>query len=131
MTADALYTQQTFCLGVILALGDYLLAAYGNQPSLSEDLRLFFAEPPADCRDWRTASTCEKWHGRLEMRELIASTELNEFLLKQWAGVEQVFRLRRRVERPLYCTEQIISGITSLTPQAAPLERLVALIRGH
>jgi hypothetical protein len=47
---------------------------------LEEDLRLFFNEPPADCRDWRQAQTWNKGHGRLERRDLIASTELNEFL---------------------------------------------------
>jgi len=39
---------------VIAAGGDYLLMAKGNQPTLREDLRLFFCDPTADCRDWRT-----------------------------------------------------------------------------
>lgn len=131
LSADALHTQHAFCLGVRLALGDSLLFAKGNQPTLYEDLRLFFTEPPLDCRDWRTTSTCEKGRGRLERREIVASTELNEFLGKQWLGVAQVFCLRRRVQRPLYCTQQMVYGLTSLSPQQAGPERLQALIRGH
>ena len=38
-----------------------------------------------------TARTVDKGHGRLEIRELVTSTELNEFLEAQWAGVAQVF----------------------------------------
>jgi hypothetical protein len=75
VSADALHTQQAFCLGVTLAGGDYVLFAKGNQPTLHEDLRLFFHEPPLDCRDWRMAHTCDTGHGRLEMRDLVASTE--------------------------------------------------------
>jgi hypothetical protein len=48
---------------------------------LRDDLPLFFSEPPADCQDWRTARTCDKGHGQLELRELVASIELNDFLL--------------------------------------------------
>jgi hypothetical protein len=54
--------------------------AKDNQATLADDLRLFFTEPPPDCQDWRTARSVNKGHGRLEIRELVASTELNEFL---------------------------------------------------
>lgn len=131
VSADALHTQHAFCLGVTGAHGDYVLVAKGNQATLESDLRLFFTEPPVDCRDWRTAQTCEKGHGRLQWRELIASTELNEFLARSWSGVAQVFCLRRRVEKPLYCTQEVVYGITSLTPAQADPQRLLALVRAH
>lgn len=131
ISADALHTQHTFCEAVVAAGGDYLLFAKGNQPTLKEDLRLFFSEPPADCRDWRTAETWNVGHGRLEHRALVASTELNDFLARPWIGVGQVFRLRRRISKPLVCTQQTVYGFTSLTPQQASPERLLALIREH
>jgi len=37
----------------------------------------FGVEPPADCQDWRTARTVDKGHGRLEIREVVASTALS------------------------------------------------------
>lgn len=131
ISADALHTQHAFCQAVVAVGGDYLLFAKGNQPTLKEDLRLFFDEPPVDCRDWRTAETFNAGHGRLEQRTLVASTELNDFLAKSWSGVAQVFRLRRRVSKPLVCTEQIVYGLTSLTPQKAGPQRLLELSRAH
>ncbi len=131
ISADALYTQKRFCQEVIASQGDYLLFAKGNQPTLLHDLRLFFGEPPLDCLDWRTDSMADKGHGRLTTRLIQVSTELNEFLLRDWYGVGQVFCLRRRVEYPLKCTQEYVYGITSLTPkQAGPL-RLLELIRDH
>jgi predicted transposase YbfD/YdcC len=131
VSADALHTQRAFCLGTILAGGEYLLVAKGNQATLEEDLRLFFTEPPLDCQDWRIASQSNTGHGRLEQRLLIASTELNDFLAKEWHGVGQVFCLRRRVHKPLYCTQEWVYGITSLTPSQADPQRLLSLIRDH
>src|SRR5262249_28465213 len=96
-----------------------------------EDLRLFFTEPPPDCRDWREAATCNKGHGRLEQRALIATTELNEFLASTWPGVAQVFCLRRSVERRGQVCHQPVYGISSLSPKQADASRLLALVRAH
>jgi hypothetical protein len=74
-----------------------VLIAKGNQALLRDDLQLFFSEPPADCRDWRTARTVDTGHGRLEIREVVVSTELNDFLAREWTGVAQVFQLTRTV----------------------------------
>jgi hypothetical protein len=129
VSADALHTQQAFCLGVTLAGGDYVLVAKGDQPTLQEDLRLFFHEPPVGGRDWRTAHSCDTGHGRLEMRDLVASTELNDFLCKPWVGLTQVFRLRRRVCKSLVCTQEMVYGFTSLTPTQVGSQRLLELVR--
>lgn len=69
--------------------------------------------------------------GARENRWLWASTELNDLLAQDWSGVGQVFRLRRRVEHALKCTQEIVYGITSLTPQRADASRLLALNRAH
>src|SRR5450631_4242091 len=66
ISADALYTQHSFCQEVIAAGGDYLLIVKHNQPTFYEDLSLFFREPPLDCLDWRTDSRNTKGHGRRE-----------------------------------------------------------------
>jgi len=131
ISADALYTQQRFCHQVIAAGGDYLLFVKGNQPTLLQDLRLFFDEPPLDCLDWRTVTLSEKGHGRLTSRQIQASRELNDFLARDWYKVGQVFCLRRRVHYPLKCTQEYVYGITSLTPKRAGPQRLLTLIRNH
>lgn len=131
ISADALYTQKHFCQEVIAAGGDYLLVVKQNQPTLHEDLRLFFQEPPLDCLDWRTGSMADKGHGRLATRLIHVSTELNDFLARDWYGVAQVFCLRRRVEHRLKCTQEYVYGITSLTPKRADPLRVMDVIRDH
>jgi predicted transposase YbfD/YdcC len=131
ISADALHTQRAFCLETVLAGGAYLLMAKGNHPTLQQDLQLFFTEPPLDCLDWRIEAETHTGHGRLEQRQLIASTELNDFLAKEWYGIQQVFCLRRRVHKPLYCTQEWVYGITSLSPSRADPQRLLSLLRGH
>lgn len=131
ISADALHTQHHFCFTVRRWEGHYVLVAKANQPTLAEDLRLFFDEPPADCRDWRQGRTVEKGHGRLEIRELIASTELNDFLASDWAGVAQVFQLTRTVIEDGQTRREVVYGISSLSPAQASPERLLDLVRAH
>src|SRR5207248_5506429 len=131
ISADALHPQHAFCLSVTQWDGDYVLIAKGNQSTLHDDLQLFFSEPPADCRDWRTARSVDKGHGRLEIRELLASTELNDFLAGQWAGVAQVFRLTRTVIEQSKTRTEVVYGITSLSPTHASAQRLLELVREH
>ena len=69
LSADARPSQCAFCARVTRWKGHYVLIAKGNQSTLREDLQLFFSEPPLDCRDWRTARTVDKGHGRLEIRD--------------------------------------------------------------
>ena len=131
ISADALYTHQSFCQEVVASGGNYLLWVKHNQPTLHEDLRLFFREPPLDCVDWRTDSKAEKGHGRQTSRQIQVSTELNDFLARDWYEVGQVFCLRRRVEYPLKCTQEYVYGITSLTPSQADTFCLLDLVQEH
>jgi len=131
ISADALYTHKAFCQEVIASGGHYLLCVKRNQPTLHEDLRLFFQDPPLDCLAWRADSMANKGHGRQTSRTLQVSTELNDFLARDWQGVGQVFCLRRRVQYPLKCTQEYVYGITSLTPKQADPFRLLELIRAH
>ncbi len=131
ISADALHTQCTFCGDVTHGGGYFLLVAKGNQPTLRDDLHLFFSEPPADCQDWRQARTVDKGHGRLEIRELVASTELNEFLADKWTGGAQVFRLVRTVTKKGKTSQEVVYGLTALSPAQAGAEDLLALVREH
>ena len=98
---------------------------------MRDDLQLFFSEPPVDCRDWRTARTVDKGHGRLEIREIVVSTELNEFLASKWTGVAQVFRLTRTVTEDGQTHTEVVYGISSLSPRQASAARLLELVREH
>jgi predicted transposase YbfD/YdcC len=131
ISADAMFTYASFCLQVIQAGGASVLIAKANHPTLQEDLRLFFAEPPADCRDWRLAVSWHKGHGRLERRELVASTGLNEFLAKQWPGVAQVFRLTRTIQHKGHTRHEVVYGLTSRSPAQSTAAHLLDAVRGH
>jgi predicted transposase YbfD/YdcC len=131
ISADALHTQHTFCTCVRRWKGHFVLIAKDNQACLRQDLELFFSEPPPDCRDWRTAHTVDKGHGRLERREIVVSTELNEFLAGTWTGVAQVFRLTRTVREDGHTSVEVVYGITSLSPTQADADRLLELVREH
>jgi predicted transposase YbfD/YdcC len=131
ISADALHTQHAFCTAVDGGAGFYLLIAKANQPTLHDDLQLFFTEPPADCRDWRTARTVNKGHGRLEIREITVSTELNEFLAGKWTGVKQVFRLVRTVRENGQTRQEIVYGLTNLSPAQASADQLLTFVREH
>jgi hypothetical protein len=80
--------------------------------------------------DAQTATSCGKGHGRIERRELITSTWLNDYLA-DWPGVQQVFRLVRRRTAGGKTTEEVVYGITSLGRCAADAERLLELSRAH
>lgn len=91
ISADALYTQKVFCQEVIASGGEYLLVVKRNQPGFSEDLRLFFQNLPLDCTDWRTDGLADKGHGRQTHRLIQVSTELNEYLARDWREVGRSF----------------------------------------
>ena len=134
LTGDALFCQRTLCQQVVAAGGDYLLLVKENQGTLYRDLQLLFDPPSAITAlpliDRRVARTVECGHGRsLEIRELIASTDLHAYL--EWPGVRQVFRLERTWREHGKAKRALHYGITSVTPQDADPARLLALRRGH
>ncbi len=137
VTGDALYCDRDFCTTIIDADGDYLIIVKENQATLLHAIATLFASR-ADAAlraaslpvwDMRQATTVDKGHGRLEVRHLTASTELNDYL--DWPGVAQVMLIERtwweRGERKT----AVRYGITSLPPTSADAPRLLALVRGH
>ena len=80
--------------------------------------------------------TVDKGHGRLEQREIWASTELNDYV--NFPHVAQVFCIRRtttdlegKVLKGRKSTTETVYGLTSLSPQQASPARLLAYNRGH
>jgi len=134
MTGDALFCQRSLCQQVVAAGGDYLLLVKENQGALYRDLQLL-CDPPAGfpaapLTDRRVAHTMESGHGRtLERRELVASTDLNDYL--DWPEVQQVFCLERSWREHGKAKRMRHYGITSLPPEVADPARLLALRRGH
>jgi predicted transposase YbfD/YdcC len=131
ISADAMHTQQWFCRKITLYEGDYLLIAKNNQPTMREDLELFFEDPDADRSRWQCATFVDKGHGRLEKRVITTSTEMRDWFAKEWCGIEQVFRVQRWVTKKGRTSYEVVYGITSLTPQQADAHLIGELIRAH
>jgi hypothetical protein len=75
--------------------------------------------------------TDEKAHGRLEIRRIWTSTALNDYVDFPHCGqVARIERIRTKVSTGVSTREQV-AIITSLSPEDASPEELLALVRGH
>jgi len=118
--------------------GNYLWTVKGNQPQLLQDLQDWFdltieLLPGMGClpKDFRSATVTSKAHGRLEVRTLITSSQLNDFL--DWPFLQQVFKLERTVTilKTGKKRHEIVYGVTSLAAeQASPLQ-LLQMLRSY
>jgi predicted transposase YbfD/YdcC len=134
LTGDALLCQRALCQQVRAAGGDYLLLVKANQPTLYQALAWLFDPPgawgvPLPLRDCRSVERTEKGHGRLETRQLVASTDLTAYV--DWPGLAQVVRIERTWTARGVTKQQRHYGITSLPPPIGTAERRLALKRGH
>ncbi len=137
VTGDAMLAQRELSAQIVEGGGEYLWTVKGNQDRLQEDIELLFA--PESCvpgfspshKDFCTATTREKGHGRLERRTLTASSQLKGYL--SWPHAEQVFRLERHFVRIAdgKVMEETTYGVTSLTKEQATPDRLLQLRRAH
>ena len=75
--------------------------------------------------------TVDKGHGRLEIRRLWASTELNGYL--EFPHHQQVMRIERITEtlKTGKIRHEIVYGVTSLSPEKASPQLLLTLNREH
>jgi predicted transposase YbfD/YdcC len=137
VAADALHTQRALSVQILAAGGAYLWRVKENQPLLRAEIAELFTADPRTVEggrvrhDLRTARQITKGHGRREIRQLTASTELQGY--SDWPGLEQVFRLEReRLEtKSGKQTREVSYGLTSLTPADASPARLLALTRAY
>jgi len=137
VTGDALLTQRELSAQIVEAGGEYVWTVKDNQPQLEQDIATLFG--PETCapgfspcqKDFATATTCGKGHGRLEQRALTASSMLQGYA--KWPYAAQVFRLERRSVRIRdgLRMEKVTYGVTSLTAEEANPGRLLQLVREH
>jgi predicted transposase YbfD/YdcC len=144
LTGDAIFCQRNLCVQVVEAGGDYFFAVKSNQPNLEDAIRLLF-EPPSEAETRRvgfeapaplaitTGKVAEVGHGRVEVRQIKASSELAEYA--NWPYLAQVVEIKRtwRTQRNGVYLEQSESwlGVTSLPREVADLKRLLELKREH
>lgn len=135
---DALHTQRQISIQIGKAGGNYLWTVKGNHPQLLQDLQDWFDDkvllvpgqgyPP---KDFCSASVTNKGHGRLEVRTLTTSSQLNDFL--DWPFLQQVFQLHRTITilKTKQTRQETIYGVTSLSAAQASPAQLLAMLRSY
>jgi predicted transposase YbfD/YdcC len=68
VTIDAMGCQRGIATAIRAKGADYLLALKDNQPSLADEVRLFFDQPPTGDDDPPVHTTTDADHGRIETR---------------------------------------------------------------
>jgi predicted transposase YbfD/YdcC len=136
VVGDAMQTQRELSVQVLEGGGDYVWFVKENQPTLLAEIEELFMPPPitpghsAPARDFVQASKPEKGHGRREERRITVSSMLAGY--SDWPGLEQVFKLERRVwqegKAEMY---EVRYGITSLPRSVASARRLLGIARAE
>jgi predicted transposase YbfD/YdcC len=130
VTMDALLTQRQVAQTIVDKGGNYGMIVKENQSRLRAAIALVFTLPPVGDRQ-ATARTIDLGHGRIEPRNITTSETLVGY--SDWPGLAQVFALGRHVILPKTGEERVegVYGITSLRPERATPERLLALVQGQ
>ncbi|MFQ6052451.1 MAG: ISAs1 family transposase [Candidatus Hydrothermarchaeota archaeon] len=121
VTGDALFTQKNLCELITQKGGGFVFTAKDNQKTLAEDIRLYFAAAPCD-GEIETHTTVDKHKGRVEVRKMEVTTELNEYI--EWPGVTHVWRVRRERTEEGRTTTQTAVGIARLLEEKNPARQL-------
>jgi predicted transposase YbfD/YdcC len=136
--ADAMHTQRAFSEQIVSAGANYVWTVKDNQARTRWAIQKLFVHEVCNLQkgaalspDIHIAKTTNQRHGRGEERILMSSTQLNDYL--DWPNVGQVFRIERIVHHAhgKGKTKEIVYGLTSLTPQQAGPEKLLALFREY
>jgi predicted transposase YbfD/YdcC len=130
-TLDALYTRRPVAQQILDHGGHYLMMVKGNQPTMLEAIKTLFQEPalPGEVR-WQYIQW-HKEHGRLEMRQVVASELLNDYL--DWPGLGQVLqrtciRIHQKSQKQ---SKEVSYAVTSATHEQATVEQLALFWRDH
>jgi len=131
LTTDAGIGYKGWCAVVHAFGGYYQIPIKDNHPAVRKALIDFFQNDGIDRSEFQYHKEKNKGHGRLEVREIWTSTQMNKYFEKDWAGIAQVFMIRRSVIEKGEERIEIIYGITSLPRKKADAERLLELNRKH
>ena len=133
-----MHTQRQVSIQIGKAGGHYIWTVKGNQPQLLHDLQDWFdleveLLPGMGCppKDFRMATLTSKGHGRIEVRTLTTSSQLNDFL--DWPFLQQVFQLERHVTicKTGKIRHEIVYGVTSLSSGQASPDQLLQMLRSY
>ncbi len=127
ISADALLTQRQLANYLVEdRQAHYHFTVKGNQPTLLEDLTLYFQE-----RKEPDFISVGFEHGRIETRKIWATTELNGYLNFPHVGQAFVVERERVDKKTGEISNDIAYGVTSRTPDQANAQQILKTNRGH
>lgn len=128
VTADALLTQRKIAEYLVTERhAHYHFTVKGNQRGVLEDVALWFQ----DRKQPDFIQTAPPDHGRIEIRKIWTTTELNDYL--NFPHVGQAFAIERHFtdkKTGKYSCE-VVYGVTSRKVDEANPERVLHVNRGH
>ena len=128
VTTDAMGTQREIVKKIRRKKADYVLALKGNQGSLHDDVKLYFADDEflKKCECYKTV---EKARGGIERREYWQTSDV-EWLpqKKDWTGLQSIATTQNTITKNGKTTQETRYFISSLPVDAAEIARA---IRGH
>lgn len=131
VTIDALGTQKAIAAAIRDRRADYVLALKGNQGTLHDDVRLFFADPDA-LRSCPAARTVDAGHGRIEERRCHVTDDIQWLRDRhpQWPDMRAIVAITatRTDKKTGQTSTETRFYITSLPPDP---HRLLAVVRCH
>jgi len=128
LTADALLTQRHLAEYLVEERqAHYHFTVKGNQPTLLQDIALYFQARKAP--DFVEVTPPD--HGRIETRKIWTTTQLNSYL--DFPHVGQAFVVERETyhKKSGQQTHEIAYGITSRPAEQADAQRVLQTNRGH
>jgi predicted transposase YbfD/YdcC len=131
ITSDAMFSFREWCTKIHIYNGYYNTIIKDNNPVVHRELEEFFGDDGIDRSEWQYHKKVQKGHGRLEVREIWTSTQMNDYYAKDWTGIAQVFMIRRTVREKGEERIQIVYGITNLPRKKANAQRILELNQKH
>ena len=127
ITVDALLTQRKLAEYLVNRGADYHFTVKNNQPTLREDIALFFeSRQEPDYIDHTPPD-----HGRIETRKIWTTTALNGYL--DFPHVGQAFVIERESinKKTGKHSHEVVYGVTSSNPEKANAKKVLKTNRGH
>jgi predicted transposase YbfD/YdcC len=131
LTTDAGIGYKGWCALVHLFGGYSLIVIKNNHPVVRKELIAFFGSDKIDRSEFQYHKDASKGHGRQEVREIWTSTQMNKHFKDEWAGIAQVWMIKRTVIEKGEERIEIVYGMTSLPRKKASASRILELNRKH
>lgn len=129
ITSDAINTQTEFANYLVeQRKAHYYLSVKANQPTLLEDIKVYFStvSRQADYEDKVSVG-----HGRIEIRRIWTTAALNDYVT--FPHVAQVYRIEREITDKKTGLTRLVTayGITSRTEKEANPQTVLHKVRRH